>query len=218
MTNLPIKYVLFDVANTLLHKPLLWEQIDAVLRNEGHVIPLQRLQYVHKITSETLVFPDTTSEAFYTTFNTYFLNNLGIVAERPLLETLFQKCKNLPWESFADVSILRDIRVKTGILSNFNSGLRSLLEETIPNATFSDLFISEEMDVRKPDLTFYQQAVARLNIPAAHILYVGDSVRLDLAPALEVGMQVKLIDRSEFFVPTAYRITSLKELLTDFDV
>ncbi|MDC7995700.1 HAD family hydrolase [Altibacter sp. HG106] len=218
MKQAPVKYVLFDVANTLLHKPLLWERVEEVLRSERYVLPMERVRYVHKLTSETLEFPDRTSETFYTRFNTRFLNNLGIVAEEALLNTLFTRCKNLPWDTFEDTSALTSIPVKIGILSNFNSGLRSLIEEKMKKVSFSDVFISEEMNIRKPDTEIFKKALAQLGIAAENVLYVGDSIRLDIAPALKLGMQVRLIDRDSYFSENKDRITSLHELLKIWEV
>jgi len=45
------KYILFDAANTLIHKPALWENLLQVLEKNGHAIPPELLK--KKITSSS---------------------------------------------------------------------------------------------------------------------------------------------------------------------
>lgn len=50
------------------------------------------------------------------------------------------------------------------------------------------IFISEEIAVSKPDPVAFSYAIERIGQPAGRIAMVGDSIRLDVVPAVEVGM------------------------------
>ena len=62
------KYIYFDVANTLLHKPELFTKINHVLVQHGYEVEINYLKKVHKLLSETITFPDKTSKDFYHEF------------------------------------------------------------------------------------------------------------------------------------------------------
>jgi FMN phosphatase YigB (HAD superfamily) len=51
------------------------------------------------------------------------------------------------------------------------------------------------MNLRKPSHQFYAKVIEMCRVPADSILYVGDSPRLDIQPALRSGMDALLIDR-----------------------
>ncbi|MBX2826882.1 MAG: HAD-IA family hydrolase [Flavobacteriaceae bacterium] len=208
-----IKYLLFDVANTLLHKPLLWDRMEQVLFNHGHVIPQTELRHRHKLVSECYTFPDRTSEGFYKEFNATFLRAFGMVPDDALLDALFIACKNLPWEPFDDVGFLRDYEGEIGVLSNFNRGLKPLLKDTLPELNFSHIIVSEEEGVAKPNALFFQKAISEIGYDPSEILYIGDSVKLDIEPALDLGMQARLIDRDACYPDSKLKISSLMDIL-----
>ena len=68
-----IKHIYFDVANTLLHKPIIWSKFASVLTRNGFEFNESDLQINHKLFSEFIKFPDRTDEKFYNYFN-YFVN------------------------------------------------------------------------------------------------------------------------------------------------
>ena len=176
-------------------------------------IDIDELKYKHKLISEVVVFPDVTSEDFYKIFNKEVLRSLGIVATDKMLDELFQACKYLPWQPFDDVASLSSIKIPIGILSNFNKNLGSLLNSQIPELDVQHLIVSEIERVAKPEPKFYQRALEKIGIPAEEILYVGDSVKLDIEPALKMGFQVALIDRDEVYKTSPYKLKSLKDII-----
>ena len=60
-----IKYILFDAANTLIHKPSLWANYLNVLHGFGFDVTASELKSKHKLISELISFPDVTSQKFY---------------------------------------------------------------------------------------------------------------------------------------------------------
>lgn len=208
-----VKYILFDAANTLIHKPILWGKIMNVLTAYGYIVDEKVLKLHHKLLSEIIKFPDVTSEVFYKEFNKELLNSLGIIETDEILKDIFEACKYQPWEVFHDTIVLNSLSCKIGVLSNFNSGLRNLLTEKLPDIKFSNIFISEEEKVSKPNALFFKKALDVIGYKPSEVLYVGDSLKLDIIPAKSLGMQVKLIDRENLFGSSIYQINTLEKLL-----
>lgn len=206
-----MKYLLLDVAGTLLHKPYLFSTINNTLQNFGHTIALDNLRYNHKMLSETIKFPDRTDVDFYSYFNSELLYSLGIIPNAELLNAVFQSCSYLPWEKFEDTDVLKEIEIPIGIISNFNSSLKKKMNDYF-GSIFSDFFISEELGISKPSLEFYQKAIEKIKIEPKDILYVGDSFKLDLEPAVRLGINTFIVDRDNFYPNNPNTIQSLLEL------
>jgi len=206
-----MKYILFDVAGTLLYKPSFYQKMGEVLQQFGYEVDEKTIKYHHKILSESIFFPDRTNADFYSHFNREFLYSLGIIPNDEMLEAIFKACSYLPWEPFADTVFLNEIDIPMGIISNFNSTLKEKLKSFF-DVTFTDIFVSEELGVAKPSLEFYGKAMDKIGIDPKDIIYVGDSVKLDLEPALAIGMNAFLIDRENYFPQQKQRISALTDL------
>lgn len=208
-----IKVILFDAANTLIYKPDLYDKIINVLKIYGFNINRKELITRHKILSEIINFPDRTSKEFYNFFNSELLIILGIIPREEILDSLFVECSYLPWKVFEDVIYLKDIKVKKAVLSNFNSSLEKLLQDLIGENLFSEMIVSEKEKVRKPDLDFYQLALNKLGVLPSEILYIGDSLKLDIIPAQKLGINTLIIDRDNLYTNSINRISNFKEIL-----
>ena len=206
-----MKYLLLDVAGTLLHKPTLFNKIHGVLTSRGHIVALNKIKYNHKLLSETIKFPDRTDKEFYINFNAELLYSLGIIPTVTLLDEIFNTCSYLPWEKFDDTEALQGINIPIGILSNFNSSLKEQLTR-IFGEVFSDIFVSEELGIGKPAVEFYQRAIDKIGVDASDILYIGDSFKLDMEPAIQLGIRSYIIDRDNFYPNSPNTITSLFDI------
>lgn len=206
-----MKYLLLDVAGTILYKPNLFVKINEVLSSYGYLVSFDKLKYNHKLLSEAIKFPDRTDSNFYHYFNSELLYSLGIIPTKELLEDIFKSCSYLPWEKFDDTTVLQEIKIPIGIISNFNSSLKEKLNHYF-GPIFLDIFVSEEMEVAKPSIEFYKKAIDAINVSPKDILYVGDSFKLDLKPALELGLNACIIDRDNFYSNTKNTIKSLSEI------
>jgi putative hydrolase of the HAD superfamily len=206
-----IKYIFFDVSGTILGKPSLFQKINDVLIAFGYVISLDELKQKHKLLSEVIHFPDRTDEQFYMHFNSELLRLLGIVPSEEILNAIFKNCTYLPWEKFEDANVLSQIKLPIGIISNFNSTLKEKLNQFF-GPVFKDILVSEELGVAKPKIEFYQKALDKIGYSANEILYVGDSIKLDIEPATQLGMKCLLIDRDNFYQNSSYKIASLNEI------
>lgn len=208
-----IKHVLFDVADTLLHKPALWETIKSTLANAGVTVEITVIARAHRATRELLTVPDRTGRDFYLTFNARFLEVLGVLPTNELVEQIYLNCRSLPWAPFADTAVLKELGLPIGIVSNWNSTLREQLETHFPELMFSPIVVSEEHGTAKPDLQIYMAAVHRTGLCPNEILFIGDSIRLDMVPAIHAGLTALLIDRQVLYpFYNGFRIEDFSEL------
>ena len=207
-----IKYIFFDVSGTLLGKPSLYLNIQNALLDFGFNIAISEIEYKHKILSEVVYFPDRTDEFFYNKFNSDLLFSLGVIPTAELLSKVFENCTYLPWKEFEDTKVLLELSLPLGIISNFNSTLNEKINSFF-GQIFSDILVSEELGVAKPQIEFYERALKRIPFKAEEVLYVGDSIKLDIQPAQSVGMNTLLIDRLGLFENSSIcRIQSLLEI------
>lgn len=205
------KYILFDAANTIIHKPMLWINIESSLKKFGHDVPGELLRRNHKLLSEFLIFPDRTSKEFYKRFNSELLYSLGISPTDELLDEIFTSCSYLPWERFSDTKIIDSFHLPAGILSNFNNSLKETIHKEF-GEVFKDIFVSENYGVKKPNLRFYEIAVKEIGFYPSQILYIGDSIKLDMEPAKETSLNNLLIDRDNIYPIYKRKITSLEQI------
>src|SRR4051812_32260762 len=120
-----VKAIFFDVANTLLQKKDFQKKITQVLENHGYFINSDTLQERHKLILEIIDFPDHTTKEFYNHFNKQFLFLLGIVPDEQLISEIYENTRPLPWSPFEDTSVLDQINLPMGILSNWDNTLTS---------------------------------------------------------------------------------------------
>jgi FMN phosphatase YigB (HAD superfamily) len=205
------KVVLFDAANTLIHKPDLWDRLSGVLRKYDIFVDDEQLRKKHKLVSEIIHFPDRTSAEFYRRFNYEYLLSLGIIADNQMLDDIFSACTYLPWKAFDDTAELRNIQPKKAILSNFNFNLSNHIEEIFGENFFDVIIGSEKEGLSKPDLGFYNRALEILDVAPQDILYIGDSLKLDVIPAQSLGIDAWLMDRDNNFGACKKRVTSFGE-------
>lgn len=203
--------VILDAANTIIHKPSIFTSIQRTLADYGHKIDLYSLEERHKLVSEFTVFPDRTDYDFYMHFNGELLYSLGIIPTKQMLDDIFSRCSYAPWKAFSDVDVLGRYKGRLYILSNFHSRLNEVLEGLLPTL-FSGVIASEDAMLRKPDLEFYRYAMRKLSVSPSEVVYIGDSIKLDLEPALAVGINAWLIDRNNLYPFCDRRITSLREI------
>lgn len=206
-----IKYVFFDVSGTLLHKPSLFKKIDEILVAYGYKVDRAELIHKHKLLSEIIFFPDRTDAKFYEHFNSELLRLLGINPNDEILSAIFNNCTYLPWEKYNDTDFLNEIEVPIGVISNFNTTLRSKLDNFF-GSIFDHILVSEELGVAKPKTEFYKKALEVIDFEPSEVLYVGDSLKLDVEPAEKIGFQCLLIDREHFYKSSKYSIQNMKAL------
>ena len=207
-----IKAVFLDVANTLLHKPDLLPSIQEAFRQNGLPLSIDDIRSKHKTLSETITFPDTTTKEFYNDFNKELCYSLGIIPDDKLLEGIYDQCSNLGWKAFDDCDFLNQIVIPLGIASNWDISLKDKLIEFLP-VKFMWIVGSANSGFKKPEMSFFEEIVNVSGLAADEIIFVGDSLKLDIEPAMNIGMKALLIDRSNSFVMSnAEKISNLGEI------
>lgn len=207
-----VKAVFFDVANTLLHKPKLFKKIKYALSLSSIHIEEEELIMKHKLLSEIVTFPDKTSREFYASFNSELLYLLGIPPTKGLTDSIFEECSYLPWQPYDDTTFINAIPQKKGILSNWDITLEDQLQKNF-STEFTWILGSQNTGIRKPNPFFFDTLIQKTGYDPGEILYVGDSLKLDIVPALQAGFQAVLIDRLDLFrLSPVNRIKEMSQL------
>ena len=76
-----------------------------------------------------------------------------------------------------------------GLVTNFYSNLKVILEEFKLTPLFKFVIDSTEFKKAKPDPAIFQAALAAAGVPAEECIFIGDSAEEDIQPALALGMQ-----------------------------
>jgi putative hydrolase of the HAD superfamily len=103
------------------------------------------------------------------------------------------------WQVFPEArEVLEACRargLRCGIVSNWSSRLRRILDDHGLTAQFDFVQISALEGCRKPDREFYARALARAGVAAAEALHVGDTYADDAAGAAAAGLLGVHLDR-----------------------
>lgn len=127
------------------------------------------------------------------------------------------------WRFYDDVEpVLRDLRsrgLKIGVISNWDTRLKTISEGLGLTALVDFLVISAEAGVRKPDPGIFRMALDRAGVRPEEALHVGDLPEEDAEGARRAGVRPVLIDRKRRVTPAAYPpgvpvVTSLRDLLS----
>ena len=92
------------------------------------------------------------------------------------------------------VPLLRDLRtadVGTGIVTHgwtLKQAEKLVRLGLVPYLDRRKIFISDQVGFSKPNPKLYRAALQAMELPAAEVMYVGDSLLHDVAPPKEIGM------------------------------
>ncbi|MCC6155748.1 MAG: HAD-IA family hydrolase [Candidatus Hydrogenedentes bacterium] len=121
------------------------------------------------------------------------------------------------WRLYNDVlptlDALRVLNIPIAIVSNWDSRLPRLLRAMGIADRFEFILTSAEAGVSKPSPQIFEQALARLGLPAHEALHIGDSLDDDVIAAQNAGLQSLHIARNA--APSTHRNTihSLEEVI-----
>lgn len=208
-----IKHIFFDIADTLLHKPEVPIIIHRLLAEKGIAARGESIVRAHRSTRELMAAPPKTGREFYLRFNARFLEVLGVIPDQNLCEQIYLECRELPWTTFDDVSVLDKIGMPVGVISNWDATLNERLTKHF-HVDFHPVIISSEHGISKPDVGIYLAAIKKSGCLPHEIIHVGDSISLDIVPALAAGIRPILLDRANIYeYYNGERISGLSQLL-----
>jgi putative hydrolase of the HAD superfamily len=110
---------------------------------------------------------------------------------------------------------LKTKRLKTGIISNFDSRLYSVMKDLDIRSYFDSVTISSETGYAKPQPEIFEAAIRSLGVPPGRILFTGDSLLDDFQAGQNAGLAAYLLDRSGRYagMESVRRIQTLRDLL-----
>jgi len=149
----------------------------------------------------------TASERFHLLFH-----RLGVDPERMpsgLLDQLLETHKQylstaacLP-ESYREVLNRLKKRFRLAVVSNFDytPTVRLILDRESITRCFETIVVSDEVGWRKPSPIIFHEALRRLALAPADVLFVGDRPEIDVLGAKRVGMAAAWINPEEEKLP-----------------
>lgn len=202
-----IEMVFFDAGETLLRPyPSFPELFAKTCAKEGFTIDPDTVRSVQERLSSHMVevsggAASLSTEAsldFWTYLYRRLLAELGLPED--LADRLYETFSDSrSYKLFDDVlPALQRIEAdgfRLGLISNFEGWLEKMLVELEVGHVFDVSIISGLVGVEKPDRRIYEIALEEAGVPPSHCVHIGDSVRADMKPAIEVGMHAVLIDR-----------------------
>jgi REG-2-like HAD superfamily hydrolase len=96
--------------------------------------------------------------------------------------------------TIACIDTLRRAGVRVGVISNWDTRLRPLLDELGVLSRLDALVVSGEVGFEKPDSRIFAHAAAALGVDIDALLHVGDDARADVAGARAAGAAALHID------------------------
>jgi len=84
---------------------------------------------------------------------------------------------------------LREMGLKTAIISNCSSEEVKVLKESELYKYFDEVVLSYEVHMKKPDVCIYEETFKRLNLDANECLFVGDGGSNELEGAKNAGIK-----------------------------
>lgn len=205
LEELPLRGVLMDAVNTVIHLRHSVGEIYAEFcqrfgKPQDGALLESRFRSAFA-SAPPLCFPDRTSNEWATLERHWWKERVratlpeGIFSEAETFEAFFSTL----YDAFADpalwavypqarefLELMQQRQTPVRIVSNFDSRLHRILSGLSLRPLVESVFCSAEHGVAKPDPALFQKA-AWTDAPPAKVLVIGDSERLDLAPARALG-------------------------------
>ena len=207
--------VLFDAGETLLRpEPSFPELIVRLLRSRGVDVEHDEPEWIERalgtvframddlvVNREQFSTSSERSRAFWTAIYSRLLHELGVTdIDSSHATFLYEEFSNPEhYALFPDaLPALRELAATgytLGIVSNFEAWLEVLLDRLGVLPLMSVVVVSGTEGVEKPDAEIFRRALARIDASPERTVYVGDNPRIDVRPALAMGMGAVLVDR-----------------------
>jgi HAD superfamily hydrolase (TIGR01509 family) len=214
-----VKFILFDVGNTLLFPNR--ERIHARLTERGLALDPEHLRDLERRTKnqfDSLMTRDGSHDhSFWRMFYSQLLSEIGL-SDNALRDQLVTSIRNSAnWDTIhpGTAQQLQQIgeRYPIGVISNADGRIENVLRACGIADCFRTITDSGLVGYEKPHPEIFRHALKQMNAAPEESLYVGDVYSVDYLGATGAGMQAILMD-----VPGAYcnkglpRVETLGEL------
>ena len=201
MTSLPsIRAVTFDVGGTLIEPwPSVGHVYSAVAAQHGVSVAPEVLNRQFAAAWRTKKDFSHRRSDWSELVDATFTGLVETPPSRTFFSTLYDAFASpRAWRIYDDVlpilDHLRNRGVKLGIISNWDERLRPLLRELKLDGWFDAVGISAEIGQSKPSQLIFRSVAELLQVEAASILHIGDSLAEDFEGARAAGFQAMLIE------------------------
>ncbi|KAI0690180.1 HAD hydrolase subfamily IA REG-2-like protein [Cerioporus squamosus] len=99
-------------------------------------------------------------------------------------------------DSLPTLKRLRELNIRTGIISNTDARMRAVIEDLEVMPYLDTVLLSEEEGVEKPSCAIFRRACERLGIKPEETVHVGDELDCDYHGAKACGLKALLVRRS----------------------
>ncbi|QUI22192.1 HAD-IA family hydrolase [Vallitalea pronyensis] len=129
----------------------------------------------------------------------HFLDTQQPISYKDMVH-VYQEEKVAPvWQRYdftLDVlNTLKDHHIGIGLLSNWDTSARRILEELKLLELFDEVIISSEVNITKPNKEIFAMALEKTGLHQSECIYVGDNYYDDIVGCQRVGIEGKLINR-----------------------
>ncbi len=129
----------------------------------------------------------------------------------------FENCHRLKYGARKVLNYLKDKGYRIYIITNgFSEFIRKRIKDAKLEKYFDDIFVSEELDVRKPNKVFFDRVIARIGeSKRQNILIIGDAPTTDVLSGINAGIDVCWLNDRDKYCNRKHRfeIKALKELI-----
>jgi len=206
-----LNYVIFDFAGTLailnpsrekILKSLL-ERVGISNRSDSEISNAYLLADSLMVYSSVEESRNTTyRDEFYSEYNRFILQTLRLkdLIQINKVNDAFQSSGS-HWEPAPDampaLNRLTQAGVPFGVLSNFGEELSELITKIFKHQVkFSHVVDSSSVGLEKPNVEFFEYFISLIGCHVHNCVFVGDSVTLDYEPAMKLGIETYLVDRT----------------------
>ena len=201
----PIRGVIFDIHSTLVDQGNADEWLDAALAVEPHPLdPAERaamVAFLDRIWEGARVSdPESTRDLSFEAHSRVFheLIAAGPGVDRGLANALYDVMLDT-WHAYDDsiptLRALREVGVRTCLLSNAGVPIRSVLDRDGISPWVDAVVLSYEVGCVKPDRRIFEAALEALALPASDVLMVGDNAKDDGGGAA-IGLRTLILPRT----------------------
>lgn len=222
-----VTYIWFDLGYTLVYQNREAHYHD-FLREKGVVLKLEKIEEAYHLADKLFMreYPGALGkgqECFYPWYIGVLNYSLGLhynLTEQCIRLKELQAAEGAVWRAYPFIhSVLQWLKERSygiGLISNWDTTAREVLEQTGLLPYFDHVIISSELSFEKPDEQIFTHAMHAAGVAPESCLYVGDNYYDDVIGSARVGMASCLVNRFGSLgieeLPAVSRIVSVEEL------